>query len=140
MQPFLRSGIPTSPSSRHHGSRIGHHGEPGLAACRSTPLWFPAEHMTSIILPDLPFDSGDQVVVLVSGLGSTPLMEQFIFFNKVHQILGSKGISIYRSYVGNYFTSLEMAGLTLTIMRLDEELRQCVDYEADSMGLRQFAR
>jgi dihydroxyacetone kinase-like protein len=67
-------------------------------------------------------------------------MEQYIFFNEVAKLLEAAGISIYRSYVGDYFTSLEMAGITLTIMKLDEELKGCVDYEADSMGLRQFGR
>jgi phosphoenolpyruvate---glycerone phosphotransferase subunit DhaK len=119
---------------------IGHHGEPGLTVMPLETADQLAERMTGIVLPDLPFNSGDHVAVLVSGLGSTPLMEQFIFFNKVHQILGEKGISIHSSYVGNYYTSIEMAGITLTVMRLDDELRQCVDFEADSIGLRQFAR
>jgi len=78
--------------------------------------------------------------VLVSGLGSTPLMELYILFNEVAKILASKGIKIHRPYVGNYFTSLEMAGVTLTIMKLDASLKQCIDFEADSMGLRQFGK
>ena len=98
----------------------------------------PRKAGTDIILPDLPFRSGDEVVVLISGLGSTPLMEQYIFYGEVSKLLAAAGISIYRPYVGNYFTSLEMAGITLTIMKLDDELKSCIDFEADSMGFRQF--
>ena len=95
--------------------------------------------MTEIILPDLPFNAHDEVVVLISGLGSTPLMELYILYNEVEKIFGKKQLRIYRPYVGNYFTSLEMAGVTLTVMKLDADLKACIDYEVDSMGLRQFA-
>ncbi|MGA2362580.1 MAG: dihydroxyacetone kinase subunit DhaK [Candidatus Aminicenantales bacterium] len=113
---------------------IGHHGEPGLSVVEIEPAARMAERMTDIILPDLPFQAGDEVVVLVSGLGSTPLMELYIFFNEVARILDGKKIAVYRPYIGNYFTSLEMAGVTLKIMKVDESLRQCVDYAAESAG------
>jgi len=119
---------------------IGHHGEPGLEVAPLETAAQMAKRMTDIILPDLPFKAGDEVVVLVSGLGSTPVMELYILFNEVVKILAAKQIKIYRPYVGNYFTSLEMAGVTLTIMKLDAGLKQCIDLEADSMGLRQFGR
>lgn len=119
---------------------IGHHGEPGLEVSELETAAQMARRMTDIILPDLPFESGDEVVLLISGLGSTPLMEQYIFFNEATKILEEKGIEIYRPYVGNYFTSLEMAGITLTLMKLDESLKRCIDYEADSMGFRQFGK
>lgn len=119
---------------------IGHHGEPGLEVTKLETADEIAKRMTDIILTDLPFNSGDEVVVLLSGLGSTPLMELYILYSKVFDILNEKGIKIYISYVGNYFTSIEMAGATLSIMKLDEELKECIDYEADSLGLRQFRR
>jgi dihydroxyacetone kinase-like protein len=119
---------------------IGHHGEPGLEVAALETSQEMASRMLDIILPDLPFQAGDEVVVLISGLGSTPLMEQFIFYNDVRKILEEKELRPYRSYVGNYFTSLEMAGVTLTILKLDEELKECIDYECDCMGLRQFGR
>ena len=119
---------------------IGHHGEPGLEVCPLETASQMARRMTDIILPDLPFESNDDVVVLISGLGSTPLMEQYVLFNDVEKILNEKGINVYLPYVGNYFTSLEMAGVTLTIMKLDEELKGCMDYECDCMGLTQFGR
>jgi dihydroxyacetone kinase-like protein len=117
---------------------IGHHGEPGLEVADIETSAQIAKRMTDIILPDLPFKSGDEVVVLVSGLGATPLLEIYIFYNDVCKILDAKGIRVHRSYVGEYFTSLEMAGVTLTLTKMDDELKQCIDLEVDCMGLRQF--
>ena len=119
---------------------IGHHGEPGMEVAALASSRKMAERMLDIILPDLPFKAGDEVVALISGLGSTPLMEQFIFYNDIRKILVTKELRLYRSYVGNYFSSLEMAGITLTVLKLDEELKECIDYECDCMGLRQFGR
>jgi phosphoenolpyruvate---glycerone phosphotransferase subunit DhaK len=119
---------------------IGHHGEPGIEIADLEPAAKIAQRCCDVILPDLPFESGDEVVVLISGLGSTPVMEQYIVYNDVEKILRAKGIKIYHSYVGNYFTSLEMAGITCTLMKLDDELKGCIDYECDSVGLRQFQR
>lgn len=117
---------------------IGHHGEPGIKVCELKTADEMAEMMLDVILPDLPFAENDEVVVLISGLGATPVMEQYILFNKVSDILTEKGISIYKSYVGNYFTSLEMMGATLTLMKLDDELKELIDEEANSMGFKQF--
>lgn len=117
---------------------IGHHGEPGVSVEPLVTADEMAQKMLDLILPDLPFAAGDEVVVLLSGLGATPVMEQYIVFSKVADILADHGIRLYRSYVGNYFTSLEMMGVTLTVMKLDDELKECIDYPADSMGLRQF--
>ena len=119
---------------------IGHHGEPGIEVVDLEPAAKVAERMCNVILPDLPFTKGDEVVVLISGLGSTPVMELYILFNDVQRILKEKGIKIYVSYIGNYFTSLEMAGATLTMMKIDDELKACIDYECDSVGMRQFQR
>ena len=114
---------------------IGHHGEPGIAVAKLETAAEIAQRMCDVILPDLPFNNGDEVVVLVSGLGSTPLMELYILYNEVQRIMKGKGISIYRSFVGNYFTSLEMAGATLTVMKLDDELKECIDCECTSVGM-----
>jgi len=119
---------------------IGHHGEPGIEVVDLEPAAKVAQRMCDVIIPDLPFTSGDEVVVLISGLGSTPVMELYILYNDVQRILKEKGIKIHVSYVGNYFTSLEMAGATLTLMKLDDELKTCIDYECDSTGMRQFQR
>ena len=117
---------------------IGHHGEPGVKVEPLATADEMAEKMLDYILPDLPFQAGDVVVVLVSGLGATPVMEQYILFSQVYDILTERGIRVHRSYVGNYFTSLEMMGATLTIMKLDDELKACVDYPAECVGLKQL--
>lgn len=117
---------------------IGHHGEPGVSVQDLEPADRIAEMCLDIVLPDLPFGAGDEVVVLVSGLGATPVMEQYIFFNRVAEVLTERKIGIYRPYVGNYFTSLEMMGITLTVMKLDDELKTLIDMDAYSMGLRQW--
>ena len=116
---------------------IGHHGEPGVAVEALTPARSMAERMVDIIVPDLPFVAGDEVVVLLSGLGATPVMELYILYGHISAMLEEKGIDIHRSYVGNYFTSLEMMGVTLTVMKLDDELRTLIDADADSIGLAQ---
>lgn len=96
-----------------------------------------AKIMTDIVLPDYPFVEGDEVAVLVSGLGATPVMELYVLYNEIESILSQKGIKIHRSYVGNYFTSLDMMGATLTVMKLDDELKQLLDAPVYTMGLKQ---
>jgi dihydroxyacetone kinase-like protein len=119
---------------------IGHHGEPGIEVAGLESAAAVAGRMVEAVVPDLPFKEGDQVALLISGLGSTPVMELYILYRDVVAQLEKRGLRVYISYVGNYFTSLEMAGATLTLMKLDDELKQCLDYEADSVGLRQFQR
>ena len=116
---------------------IGHHGEPGIEVEDLQPADRMAEMALDIVLPDLPFGAGDDVVVLVSGLGGTPVMEQYIFYNRIAEVLGDKKIKVYRPYVGNYFTSLDMMGITLTVMKADDGLKPLIDMNAYSMGLRQ---
>jgi dihydroxyacetone kinase-like protein len=117
---------------------IGHHGEPGIEVSEITSADEMAQRMVDALLPDLPFAEGDEVVALISGLGATPIMELYILYNKLEELLAEKGIKVYRPYVGNYFTSLEMKGVTLTVMKLDDELKELIDVEANSMGLKQF--
>ena len=116
---------------------IGHHGEPGIEVVPIETADKMARRMTDIVLPDYPFEAGDEVVVLVSGLGATPVMELYVLYDEIYKILEEKGINVHRSYVGNYFTSLEMSGATLTIMKLDDELKRLIDMPAYSMGLKQ---
>jgi len=117
---------------------IGHHGEPGINIADLETADKVAQRMCDVVLPDLPFESGDEVVLLVSGLGSTPIMELYILLNEIEKILVTKEIKVYLSYIGNLFTSLEMAGATMTLMKLDDELKECMNLEADAIGLKQF--
>jgi dihydroxyacetone kinase-like protein len=117
---------------------IGHHGEPGIKVVPLQTAHEMARTMLDVVLPDLPFTPDDEVIVLVSGLGATPTMELYILYSEVNDVLVSKGLKIHRSYVGDFFTSLEMGGVTLTVMKLDPELKGCMDFPCDSMGLTQF--
>ncbi len=117
---------------------IGHHGEPGVEVCALENAEKMAKRMVDIVLPDYPFECGDEVAVLVSGLGATPVMELYVLYNEIEKLLTDKGVSVYKSYVGNYFTSLDMMGATLTVMKLDEELKELLDVPVCSMGLKQM--
>jgi len=117
---------------------IGHHGEPGIKVTDLKTADEMAETMLDIILPDLPFVSNDEVVVLISGLGATPVMELYILYAKIAEILANKNIKIYRPYVGDYFTSLDMMGVTVTLMKVDNELKELTDLSANSMGFKQY--
>lgn len=117
---------------------IGHHGEPGVQVTDLAPSAEMAKTCVQRILDDIGIAAGEEVTVLVSGLGATPVMELYIFFNDVQKLLNEKGINIYRSYVGNYFTSLEMMGVTLTILKMDDELKTLIDMDADAVSFKQF--
>lgn len=117
---------------------IGHHGEPGIEKMDIRSADEVARMCMDIILPDLPFSGGDEVCVLMSGLGSTPLMEMYIMYRKIDAILKDEKISVYKSYIGNLFTSLEMAGVTVTVMKLDEELKTLLDHPADAVHFKQL--
>lgn len=116
---------------------IGHHGEPGIAVTELETAAQMAKRMVDVVVPDYPFVEGDEVVALVSGLGATPVMELYVLYNEIEKLLTEKGIKVYRPYVGNYFTSLEMMGATLTLMKVDEELKELIDMPCESMGLKQ---
>ncbi len=116
---------------------IGHHGEPGISVMDLKSADEIAKICVERILPDLPFNSGDEVVALVSGLGATPVMELYITYSKVHDLLKEAGLNVVHAYVGNYFTSLEMMGVTVTLMKVDDELKELIKTECESMGLTQ---
>ena len=111
---------------------VGHHGEPGTAKIKMMSADRITEKMALEIIEDLPFRSGDEVSVLINGLGATPMIELYVCFRRVKQILDTKGIRIGRSYVGEYFTALEMAGFSVTLMKLDAELRSLLEAPADT--------
>ena len=97
-----------------------------------------AEILVSSIVDDLPFRQGDEVAVLVNGLGATPPEELYIIYGKVYDILSDYGISIYKPYIGEYATSMEMAGCSVSLLRLDEEMKDLLDAPAFSPFLLQW--
>ena len=114
---------------------IGHHGEPGIHVADIVPADEMAKIMVETVLPDLPFNPGDRVAVLVSGLGATPLMEQYILYAGVAKYLNEAGLTVAVPLVGNFFTSLEMMGVTLSVLQLDDELEALMQHPCASIGL-----
>ncbi|KQX51312.1 MULTISPECIES: dihydroxyacetone kinase subunit DhaK [Ensifer] len=108
---------------------IGHHGEPGVRVEALKTATDVAKDMSQIVLDDHMLDAGTEVAVLVSGLGATPVNELYILFDTIENEITSRGLKIYKTYIGNYFTSLEMVGATLTVMALDDELKALLDVE-----------
>ncbi len=88
------------------------------------------------ILADLPFSSGDPVIAFVNGLGGTPLIELYVMYNEVDKILSGTGCSVARSLVGSYITSLEMAGTSVTLLKVDDELLSLWDAPVRTPALR----
>ncbi|UWU17406.1 dihydroxyacetone kinase subunit DhaK (plasmid) [Rhizobium sullae] len=108
---------------------IGHHGEPGV---RVEPLKQASEvarDMANAVLDDHNLAAGTEVAVIVSGLGATPLNELYILHDTIESEITGRGLKIQKTYIGNYFTSLEMVGATLTVMALDEELKRLLDVD-----------
>ena len=114
---------------------IGHHGEPGVEVSELKSADEMAKTMVDIVVPDMPFVEGDELAVIVSGLGATPVMELYILYNKIEELLTEKGIKVYKAFVGNYFTSLEMMGATFTAMKLDDELKELLDTPCETVGM-----
>jgi dihydroxyacetone kinase-like protein len=115
---------------------IGIHGEPGW---ERLPLRTASEItalMADAIISDLPFSSGDQVIAMVNGMGGTPLIELYIIYHELDRICQRRGLVIARNLVGNYITSLEMAGCSITLLRVDEELINLWDDPVHTPALR----
>ena len=117
---------------------MGIHGETGIRHGLLETADEITDEMLDQIVQDLPYVAGDEVAVLVNGLGATPLDEQFIVTRRIDQYLKAKGITPYRYYVGEYATSLEMAGLSISLLKLDEELKTMLDHPADTPFFKQF--
>jgi dihydroxyacetone kinase-like protein len=115
---------------------IGIHGEPGRTRMKLRPVAEIAEMLTTPIVHDLPFKPDDEVLALVNGMGGTPLIELYIVYNELTRILNGKGIRIARNLIGPYITSLEMAGCSITLLKLDDELTQLWDAPVKTVGLR----
>lgn len=117
---------------------MGIHGEPGMKREKLQTADQIAERMTLAILEDLPQKPGTRVAVMVNGLGATPPEELYVIYRKVDEILKGKGLVIHRAYVGEFATSMEMAGASLTFMYLDDELVELLDYPAHTPFFKQF--
>jgi dihydroxyacetone kinase-like protein len=115
---------------------IGIHGEPGRFREEIGPASQIAERMVTPIVEDLPFSSGDRVLAFVNGMGGTPLIELYVIYAEVAKLLDARGIQIERNLIGNYITSLEMQGCSITLVKLDDEMLRYWDAPVNTPGLR----
>jgi phosphoenolpyruvate---glycerone phosphotransferase subunit DhaK len=115
---------------------VGIHGEPGRERVPLAPAKDIAEMLVEPILSDLPFSEGDSVLAFVNGLGGTPLIELYLMYNEVNKILSKHGVSVARSLVGSYITSLDMAGSSVTLLKVDDELLSLWDAPVRTPALR----
>ncbi|MCU1646646.1 MAG: dhaK [Nocardia sp.] len=115
---------------------VGIHGEPGRRRVPLAPAREIAAMLVEPILADLPFAQGDRVLCFVNGMGGTPLIELYLMFDEVSRLLRGHGVEVMRSLVGSYITSLDMAGCSVTLTRLDEELTALWDAPVRTPALR----
>ena len=115
---------------------IGIHGEPGRERMPLLPASELTARMAGSVLADLPFRGGDEVIAMVNGMGGTPLMELYIVYAELERILQGLGIRVARRLVGNYITSLDMAGCSISLLKADDELRALWDDPVLTAGLR----
>jgi dihydroxyacetone kinase-like protein len=103
---------------------IGIHGEPGRKRVKLAPANQIVDELLEAVVSDLPYKSGDEVALMINGMGGTPISELYLLYGHAHEQLVKRGIKIWRSYVGEYCTSLDMAGFSLTLVKVDDELKK----------------
>jgi len=118
---------------------IGIHGEPGRFREKIGPASQIAERLMTPIVEDLPFNSGDEVLVFMNGMGGTPLIELYVMYDEVAKIAQEHGLSIERNLIGNFITSLEMQGCSITLLKLDDEMTHYWDAPVHTPALRKGA-
>jgi dihydroxyacetone kinase-like protein len=115
---------------------IGIHGEPGRERMKVKPVGDIVEMMAVAVVDDIPYSSGDQVLAFINGMGGTPLIELYVVYNEVNKFLQARGITIVRNLIGDYITSLEMQGMSITLLKMDEDLLKLWDAPVNTAGLR----
>jgi phosphoenolpyruvate---glycerone phosphotransferase subunit DhaK len=115
---------------------IGIHGEPGRERMKLKPVSEIVELMATVIVDDIPYGDGDQVIAFVNGMGGTPLIELYIVFNELAKLLKGRNITIARNLIGPYITSLEMQGCSITLLKADDEMLRLWDAPVKTPGLR----
>lgn len=115
---------------------IGIHGEPGRERMKVKPADEITEMLMEPIIKDLPFKSGDEILLFVNGMGGTPLVELYIVYRKAYEIAEKHGLKVVRNLIGPYITSLEMAGCSITLLKMDDDLKKLWDAPVKTPGLR----
>jgi dihydroxyacetone kinase-like protein len=116
---------------------VGIHGEPGRRREKIKSADAIVDELLDAIVPDLPYEAGDEVALMVNGLGGTPISELYLLYGLAHKKLAAKGIKVWRSYVGEYCTSLEMAGASITLVKVDNEIKGLLEAPAE-IAIRTF--
>ena len=111
---------------------VGIHGEPGRRREKLASANAIVDELLEAVVSDLPYQQGDDVALMINGLGGTPISELYILYGRAHQQLESRGIHVRRNYVGEYCTSLDMAGASLTLVKLDDELLRLLNAPAQA--------
>ncbi|MCL7417381.1 MAG: dihydroxyacetone kinase subunit DhaK [Halalkalicoccus sp.] len=114
---------------------IGIHGEPGVERTEVMDADSVTEHLTERVLEDLELDSGARVATIVNGMGGTPQMELFVVNRRLQELLGERGIETWDAWVGDYMTSLDMAGCSITLLELDDELEELLSSPVETPAL-----
>jgi dihydroxyacetone kinase-like protein len=117
---------------------IGIHGEPGTHREKISTVNGISDQLLDKILAEGIYNAGDEVAVMVNGMGGTPLMELYIANKHVSEVLAGKGIKVYKTLVGNYMTSLDMEGFSITLLKLDDDMKKLLDAPADTPAFVQF--
>jgi phosphoenolpyruvate---glycerone phosphotransferase subunit DhaK len=115
---------------------IGIHGEPGRERRKLAPASEIVESLATPVIDDIPFEEGDEVLAFVNSMGGTPSIELYVVYNDLQKLLEGRGIKITRNLIGAYITSLEMAGCSITLLKLDDELTRLWDAPVNTPGLR----
>jgi dihydroxyacetone kinase-like protein len=115
---------------------VGIHGEPGRERMKIKPASEIVEMMATAVVEDLPFASGDNVLAFVNGMGGTPLIELYVVYNELNKFLKGRGITISRNLIGSYITSLDMAGCSITLLKLNDDFTALWDAPVKTAGLR----
>jgi dihydroxyacetone kinase-like protein len=115
---------------------IGIHGEPGRERMKVRSVTEIVEMMSVAVVEDIPYKSGDKVLAFVNGMGGTPLIELYVVFNEVSKFLKGRGVEIVRNLIGNYITSLEMQGMSITLLKMDDDLLKLWDAPVKTAGMR----
>jgi phosphoenolpyruvate---glycerone phosphotransferase subunit DhaK len=110
---------------------VGIHGEPGRRREKLAGANEIVDELLEAVVTDLPYDSGDDVALMINGLGGTPISELYLLYGRAHDQLAGRGINVRRSYVGEYCTSLDMAGCSVTLVRLDDEITSLLSEPAE---------
>jgi dihydroxyacetone kinase-like protein len=110
---------------------VGIHGEPGRRREKLTTANNIIDEMLEAVVTDLPYESGDEVALMINGLGGTPISELYILYGRAHEQLQERGVNVWRSYVGEYCTSLDMAGASVTLVKVDGELKGLLEAPAE---------